>query len=497
MGSSFSTIENINEFPENVKKISTSICKILFKNETCMGFLIKFFLKEEPFFCMITNNNNIDENMIDTNDKILILYNNDKQIRNINLNEKERYIKHFINTEILIIEILPKDNIEEIYFLLLDINFNNVINNPNELKTKEISLFGLQYKGYLSLSEGKIKKIENNEIIHPIKKGEKGSPIFFKDKMEVIGVNKGQKNSDNFGDLIFPIYIYFKEKIVKIYLNDDNDIYYIGEVNNNIPHGKGKYYFNNKEIYEGDVVNDKFEGKGKYIFENGEFYEGEFKNDMKYGKGILYDNEGYSIYEGDFVDDKYEGNGTLYFEGNNFYKGSFKNDCMYGKGILYYDKTLIQYEGDFSNNNFEGNGKYIWENGEYYIGEFKNNLNHGKGKLYYKNGEIKYEGDFVDDKFEGNGKYIYEDEDYYEGQFQNGLKHGKGILYYKNGNIQYEGDFVDGKFEGNGKYIYENGDYYEGQFKNGFCNGNGIEYDKDGNVLYEGNWIDDEFQNEN
>jgi len=488
---------NIDDFPENIKKVLPSICKILMPHKSYIAFLLKFLLQNENFFCLITNVNNITETMITLNKQISFYYDNHNKIGTIFLNQKERYIKQFPNTDILIIEILPEDNIEEKYFLTPDININN-LNNINPFKKPEIFSFNFQKKGNIVYIQGKIKNVNNNEIIHTINITNelKGSPIFLKDKLEVLGINKGNKknNSNNYADLILPMYNYFKERLFRIEL--DNNELYLGEINNNIPNRKGKYYFNNGEIYEGDIINNKFEGEGKYIYENGDYYIGQWKDDLRNGKGILYDKEGYPYYEGDFINDEFEGNGKYYLEEGEYYIGSFNKGFMKGKGIIYYSNDNIKYEGDFDNDKIEGNGKYIWKNGEYYIGQFKNGLNEGKGALYYSNNKIKYEGDFINDKFEGNGKYIYEDEEYYIGQFKNGIKHCKGILYDKNGNIKYEGDFIEGKYEGKGKYIYENGDYYEGEFKNNLCNGKGIEYDKEGNILYEGNWIDDIFQHE-
>ena len=487
---------NIDEFPENIKAILPSICKIILPNKSFIGFLIKLELQKENFFCLMTHINNITEQIINSKSQMILYFDNEKKISNFFLNQTERYIKHFHNTEILIIEILPEDNIEEKFFLATDINFN--LTNQKTFKKQEIFLFNFKNKGNIYYTEGKIKNINNTEIIHSlnIKNDLKGSPIFLKNKTEVIGINKGNKknNSDNYADLILPLYNYFKEKIFKIEF--DNDERYIGEINNDIPNGKGNYYFNNGEIYEGNVVNNKFEGIGKYIYENGDYYIGQWKDDAKNGKGILYDKEGYPYYEGDFVNDEFDGNGKYYLEDGEYYKGEFKNGVMEGKGQIYYENGKIKYEGEFINDKYEGNGKYFWKNGEYYDGQFKNGVMEGKGIIYYENGKIKYDGEFINDNFEGEGKYIYEDEEYYVGQFKNGLKHGKGILYYKNGDIKYEGDFVEGKFEGSGKYIYENGNYYEGEFKNNLCNGKGTEYDKEGNVINEGNWIDDEFQKE-
>ena len=404
--------KDLSQFPEYLQKVSPSICKILMKGKSCMGFLLKLSIKDEDFFCLIANSNDITEKMVISNEQILFYFDNQNKIGSIFLNEKERYIKHFNNSNIITIEILPDDGIEEKYFLSPDIN--DYSSNQKELKNlinKEIITFGFIPRGYLTYFEGTIKKInDNNEFIHSIKNKKllKGSPILLKDKNEIIGINKGPKKekSDYCADFIGPIYNYYKEKIEKIELGDNE--YYIGETNNGIPNGKGKYKFANGEIYVGDIINDKFEGNGKYIFENGEYYIGLWKNDLRWGKGILYYKNGNIKYEGDFVNDNFEGNGKLFFENGEYYIGQFKNDYMQGKGELYYKDKKIKYKGEFNNDTFEGNGIYIWENGEYYEGQFLNNNNHGKGKIFYSNKNLKYEGDFVNDKYEGNGKYIWE-----------------------------------------------------------------------------------------
>ena len=439
--------------------LAKSLCNIQTSNKTYSGFLINISTKEKNFFCLIAENKIITEEMLNKKESLQFNYDNFKKNVTINLNKDERYIKNFTEkkVDVIIIEILSKDGIEESYFLKSFIN-----TNYDELKNKEITILGNM--GYLS---GKIENININEneftyilTNNDIKdnKIKPGNPIIIKDTVEVIGVTKKSKQNESkyFANLLGVIYDIIKndnigkiseEKISegkKIELEDGG--YYVGELTNDeIPNGKGKYFFKNGESYEGSIINDKFEGHGKYLYENGEYYIGDWKDDLRNGKG------------------------TLYYKNGN-----------------------IKYEGDFLNDKYEGKGKYIWENGEYYLGQFKNGLNNGKGILYYKNGTIQYEGDFLDDKFDGKGKYIYEDEQYYIGQFKNGLKHGKGILYYKNGNIEYEGDFLEGKFNGEGKYVYENGDYYEGQFKNGLCNGKGKEYDKNGNIICEGEWVNDE-----
>ena len=438
------------ETPLMISKASQSICKVYILDQIYSGFFLKFSIKEKNFFYLVTEKSPITEEMINNKQKIIINYDNDIKKVSITLNSEERNIKIITenNINVIIIEIIPNDKIEENYFLV-----PSKINSKEELKNKAITI--ISNIGY---SNGKIEKILDKEFtytidnISNISKEENiraGNPIFIKDSIDIIGITKEiKKNCNEYYAEFIEIINIFKEEEVnnlkKIELNDGG--YYRGELNEEeIPKGKGKYFFKNGECYDGDIIDDKFEGKGKFIYANGEYYIGEWKNNLRHGKGIFY-----------------------YKSGN------------------------IKYDGDFANDKFEGDGKYCWESGEYYIGQFKNGLNNGKGKLYYNNGKLEYEGEFVNDKFEGEGKYIYEDEQYYKGQFKNGLKHGKGTLYYKDGKIEYEGDFLEGNYDGEGKYIYENGDYYVGQFKNGLCHGKGKEFDKDGKLICEGEWNNDE-----
>ena len=420
----------------------SSLCNLITYNQKYSGFLIRFPSNENHFYCLFSEKNVITEEMVNNEEKLLIIYDNGNKKVEINLDINERRLEKMNNYNAIGIEILPQDGIEEKYFLIPCKN-----NNKDEFKNKEIIILG----NSICLN-GKIDKISNREFSFILNnKGEiilkNNSPILLKDTLEIIGITKeiDKNNSEYNACFIDPINIIKKEKEEikeqkKIDLLDDGC--YFGELNDKeIPNGKGKYTFKNGETYEGDVVNDKFEGKGKYIYEDGKYYIGQWKNNLREGKGILY-----------------------YSNGN------------------------IEYDGNFVNDEFDGTGKYIWEDGEYYVGQYKNGLNYGKGILYYKTGDIKYTGDFVNDEFEGSGKYVYEDKNYYIGEFKNGLKNGKGTLYDKDGNILYEGDFVEGEFHGKGKYVYENGDYYIGDFKNGSCHGFGKEYDKNGNLISEGEW---------
>lgn len=51
-------------------------------------------------------------------------------------------------------------------------------------------------------------------------------------------------------------------------LKDDSK--YVGEVQGNVRHGKGIFYYPNGDKYIGDWENDHFHGQGIYIFHTGE-----------------------------------------------------------------------------------------------------------------------------------------------------------------------------------------------------------------------------------
>ena len=135
------------------------LCKILFPGGMASGFLIYFNKSSKNFFCLITCEHVITKDMIKQKNEINFLYDNERKTKKIQLNPDERFIKDFrdIDLDAVVIEILPKDNIEKEFFLEQDINdFYDL----NGLVNKEIEI--LQYaRGNLSYSCGKISKIDN------------------------------------------------------------------------------------------------------------------------------------------------------------------------------------------------------------------------------------------------------------------------------------------------------------------------------------------------
>ena len=371
--------------------VCKSVCKIIISNKMSSGFLIKLYVENNPFYCLMTCEHLIEKEAIESKEKMEIYYDNEQKKNEIELNKNKRYIQNYLylNIDVIIIEIIKEDNINENYFLLPNLEY---INGYNIFKNKGIYIPQYPNGEGLGYSKGIINSINNYEFSHlaSTEQGSSGSPIFILNATKVIGIHKQSKKdkSENYGNFIGPI---------------------IESLKKNLKYDKKQY---DKDIYYGEFKNEKREGYGKYIWENGEYYIGQWLNDKKHGKGILYNKNRNIKYDGDFVNDKFEGYGKYIYENGNYYIGKWLNNKMHGKGIEYYKNGNIKYEGDFVNGKYEGDGKYIYEKDYYYIGQWLNDKRHGKGILYYKNGDIKYEGDFVNDKFicNSNDEEIFNDD---------------------------------------------------------------------------------------
>ena len=406
----------IGDIDANFYRVSRSVCKIITEVQTGSGFFLKYSIDNKYFYCLMTNEHIITNDLIKYKKKITVYYDNEFKNININLNKEERYIQNFQeideNLDIAVVQILPKDNIHKNYFLLPELE----INNFDELKTRDIYIPQYFLGENLTTSSGKIKGINNNEFTHlaSTTKGSSGSPILLKGSINVFGIHKqGTSNGQhNYGNFIYPALDKIKE-----YLQNKN------KTGSNLK----------KSII-------------KIEYDNGEYYIGDLINDIPNGKGIMYYSNNTIKYEGDFKKGKFEGNGKLIFEDGQSYVGEFLDGIKSGKGTEYYKNGTVKYEGSFINDKYEGEGKLIWENGEFYIGKFKDGAMDGKGIEYYKDGNIKYDGNFIKGVYDGDGKYIYKNGNYYIGEWKEGKKHGKGIKFDKDGNVILEGKFITGNF---------------------------------------------------
>ena len=218
------TENTLNIIDINIYNSIKSVCKIITNIGVGTGFLIKLYKNNKEFFCLMTNQHVLKEELINLNQKIIIYFDAQNERREIILNKDERFIKDYtnINLDLIILEIIKKDNINERYFLL------PYLENLNEFNFINQNIFIVQFpKGNLGVSKGKILKMNNYEITHNVSTqlGSSGSPIFLENTTRVIGIHKGGESSKeiNYSDLIYPIVKEF-------------------ELNNKITYETGEYY---------------------------------------------------------------------------------------------------------------------------------------------------------------------------------------------------------------------------------------------------------------
>jgi hypothetical protein len=244
---------------------------------------------------------------------------------------------------------------------------------------------------------------------------------------------------------------------LKIY---ENGSYYIGEFDNFLSNGEGKFYdVNDNIIYEGCFEKDKYHGKGKLIAKlkspflcSFSKYKFHFLKNQKSSLRRFSQIFEYKENESDLLD-KIE----KYIEDHKLVKikGNFEDNKIIGRGILEVE-DYFRYEGEFLNNKFNGYGKIEFLNEEFsskqYIGEFKNNFINGKGIFSWKSGNY-FEGNF--DLNEKNGSGIYNiDKDYFlEGFWVNGKINGNCLLNDKENDI-----FIDNLIFMHGKLLKNNDD---------------------------------------
>ena len=160
--------------------------------------------------------------MIKNKDNIYIYYDYEFENIVIRLDENERYIKSFrdIKIDATVVQILPKDKINEIYFLSPDLDYSD----KNQLNGKQIYIPQYASGAELKNARGIIKSINEDEFIHLVSTvyGSSGSPIFLKDSLKVIGIHKERDlyKEENIGDFISPIFNIIKnEAFFKISLD--------------------------------------------------------------------------------------------------------------------------------------------------------------------------------------------------------------------------------------------------------------------------------------
>ncbi|XP_021774455.1 phosphatidylinositol 4-phosphate 5-kinase 6-like [Chenopodium quinoa] len=168
-----------------------------------------------------------------------------------------------------------------------------------------------------------------------------------------------------------------------------NGDFYTGQWIDNLPHGNGKYLWNDGCMYVGEWQKGKAMGKGRFTWPSGATYEGEFK------RGYM------------------DGIGTYTSANENSYKGFWSMNTKHGKGSEHFANGDY-YEGEWIKGMQEGQGKYQWVNGNCYVGQWKNGVFHGNGTLNFANGNV-FEGCWEEGYPKGEGTYKWENGSCYVG----------------------------------------------------------------------------------
>lgn len=116
---------------------------------------------------------------------------------------------------------------------------------------------------------------------------------------------------------------------VKIYKTRTTPYIHQGWFKEGIPHGKGRLIFETGAIEEGQWVNGKKQGLFKQRFESGDSFTGEYKDDKRHGQGTYKSADGRS-YVGSYANGKKEGAGIFTKANGNKLEGEYKDDEKIG-----------------------------------------------------------------------------------------------------------------------------------------------------------------------
>ena len=243
------TIEITTNILEQMKK---SICKIHKNNgeKNGTGFFCVINNKNKELKALFTNYHVIDDNYINKNKIIKISLNDEKDIKIIKIGNNDRKIYSNKEYDITIIEIIQKDNINDVNYLTID---ENIFKENSEVYCEGKTIYNLSYPNgdKASVSYGILSQIDGYNIHHLCNtdKGSSGSPLLNLYNNKVIGIHKGGYSHFEFNKGILlkePInkFIYenknknqLNEIIIKVNVSEMNDqIYFLDntKIHNNL-----------------------------------------------------------------------------------------------------------------------------------------------------------------------------------------------------------------------------------------------------------------------
>jgi len=108
---------------------------------------------------------------------------------------------------------------------------------------------------------------------------------------------------------------------------------YVGQWQEGLRYGQGKFTWNNGDTYDGSWFEDKRHGQGIYIWHDGSKYKGHYSHGVRSGYGIYYYKNG-TIYEGTWQSNLKHGIANFYYDGSVNIGGRYiNNEYVDGTGI--------------------------------------------------------------------------------------------------------------------------------------------------------------------
>jgi len=174
----------------------------------------------------------------------------------------------------------------------------------------------------------------------------------------------------------------------------DESITWSGNCKDNKADGKGSLdWYKNSELQStiiGVMQDGRCAQECSVKTKGGDSYVGEMKDNLPHGKDKIIRADG-GQYEGEIKDGERHGKGTLKFASGELYSGEWKNGKMNGQGELSSADSKQKYTGEFKEDMPHGHGSMIYEDGSKYEGEWSEGRRHGKGKYTAKDGSVQEE----------------------------------------------------------------------------------------------------------
>ena len=113
---------------------------------------------------------------------------------------------------------------------------------------------------------------------------------------------------------------------------------------------RNEVVFKNGDRYEGELENQQPHGKGKYLFQDGSKFTGEFALGLFHGHGHLLDTFSEISIQGHFKEGQAHGHCKVSYPDGSTYQGNMEGGYRQGNGTLNFGPSspFKTYKGNFS-----------------------------------------------------------------------------------------------------------------------------------------------------